>query len=217
MNAAGITQLLAGKATRRVHGMYLLALGILAVIFLGACGAVYSTPFTFRDACVSNLGNPALNPAGWWAFSVLFIIAGPVLVPHYLHVYRQIYPATKGLANGMLFFLVISSAGMTGVGIVNELTWTPHAFFAVLVFGGIGLAMGLSLPIFIRKIQLGHSWPTRGKLVAFLAVIFAFIGLMVAEFIMHDQDAVPNLNLAEWYAFFGIFTWIFGVHFLITG
>jgi hypothetical protein len=210
-------QFLTGQASRRVHGRYLIILALLCLVFLVTSGSFYLVPFTFRIACPSNLGNPVLNPGGWWIFSVLFIVAGPALVPHYVYLYRKIYPVAKALTRGMFFFLLVSAVGMTGVGIVNETTWPPHAFLAGLVFGGVGLAMGFSLPIFIRKIQLGHACPRPWALVVFMAIIFAFIGLMVGEFVMYDQGMVPNLYLAEWYAFFGILTWIFGVFFLLPG
>jgi hypothetical protein len=138
-----------------------------------------------------------------------------LIVPHYLFIYRNIYPVTKGLTNGMLVFVLVSAVGMVGVGIVNETTWIPHAILAGFIFGGVGLAMGLSLPIFIRKIQLGHAWPRPWTVVALMAVIFTFLGLMAGEFISFDQGVVSNLNLAEWYAIFAIFTWIFGVYFLM--
>jgi len=208
-------QLLAGQASRRVHGMYLIILAFLCLVFLVTSGLFYYMPFTFRIACPSNLGNPVLNPGGWWVFSVLFIVAGPALVPHYVYLYRKIYPVAKALTRGIFLFLLLSAAGMTGVGIVNETTWPPHAFLAGLAFGGTGLAMSFSLPIFIRKIQLGHAWPRPRALVVFVAIIFAFIGLMAWEFVLYGQGMVPNLFLAEWYAFFGVFTWIFGVFFLL--
>jgi len=117
----------------------------------------------------------------------------------------------------MLFFMLIGSMGMVGVGIFNETLGAIHYVFAGFAFGGYGIATFLCFFILSRKqiLQKKKDILSWFGIIVLYGIIFLFIILMCREFAIFGTDNPVELYLAEWYAFFAILSWIFGVFFIL--
>lgn len=73
--------------------------------------------------------------------------------------------------------LILGSFGMFMVGIVNETMYELHVIFAAIAFGGIGLALFLSIIILIVRVIKREEWPNLKKFFVLFVILFFFWGL----------------------------------------
>ncbi|MHA1684693.1 MAG: DUF998 domain-containing protein [Promethearchaeota archaeon] len=212
---SGFKDFITGKLEEKEHGFYLIFLGIPSALLLIATISMYDG-FSFMDVWVSALGNPDLNPRAWWLFSILLVTVGTLLFPHFMSIFNHLHRIVPRLAIVMMMFLVTSQIGMVGVGLFNETMGVIHDIVAIMAFGGMAVVILMAAGMFsiiIYKKGLKDAALIRSFVVVY-ACVFTFVSIMAREFVIHGFVR-QDLDFAEWMAFFAIFTWIFGVYFLI--
>lgn len=198
----------------RRHIIYLAALLFLSIFFIGICILLYDGPFTFRDVCISNLGNPLYNPRGWWVFSLGMCLLAVLIIPHVVYLYKRVDFGVELLRKAWFLLVMVGVFGMFMVGIVNETNYGLHIAFAAFAFGGYGLAMILSILVMIIRVIRGKKWPDARSFSVLLVLLLGFLMVIVSEILKYGINNPADLNFTEWMAFFLILTWIYGLTFV---
>ncbi len=88
---------------------------------------------------ISDLGNPGLNPAGWFWFSAGFYFLSFMLVPFYTFVHRRLKPRGTFIARVALMGNVGSSIGFGMLATFSNMheTIDVHLVAAFFSFGGM--------------------------------------------------------------------------------
>jgi len=178
--------------------------------------------YSILKFAISDLGSFYRNP-GYIMFSIGLIIAGIIFIPHALYFYRCLKPDIELLSKISLLFFLISSVGITLVGVFpHDIYYLAHTIAAVMAFGGLVIAtLFMTFPL-LKKLLRKAEWPSLKILILFLTppvVIFISTAILIGLPFINDLsnnifslDSLPDLwPLFEWlmmlsalYAVFGI-------------
>jgi len=196
-----------GKLSKKAHfrvmaGAYIVLLGTF-----GISAFLYEKTFTFRNACVSNVGNPIYNPRGWWIFTLVYIFSGIFFVGHHLYIYKRLDIDSLFLKNSWLFLSIIGDIGIVFTGIFNETLGFSHILFAVMAFGGLGLAIIEVVLLISYWIIAKKKYPSPRASVLLLCFFTLMTAIIVRELVTYGIKVPYELNFAEWIAFFLVLGW----------
>jgi hypothetical membrane protein len=222
-----IIKWLVGKDTKSI---YVKTLSIALIIFfvtLIYCAYVYPIPFSFNDIQISYLGE-RFNSEGYLVFSVGFIVVGLLMVPHCLFFLQKLLPDLKLLSQICVFLLMVSSIGLSLVGIFPaDGIYSMHIVAAMGAIGGIAFSAILLIPVMIKKYRSkteeNKAWNYKLILVIyaimFAVIIFGVIAcaipiikeLLAGTYIAHSYP--PLWPITEWLIFFASVIFLFGAFF----
>jgi hypothetical membrane protein len=192
---------------------YYLIILIIATILIIITANLFERPFTFHDVCISNLGNPTsnYNPKAFWLFSITCIFGSIALIPIYKQIYIILLPEQPQVSRIWLFLLIIATIGLSGVGIFNEHMGPIHYVFAILAFGGYGLAILLFGGMMIHRTMIKAPWSSVRSWVILYLILILLMVFMISEVIRLGIDNPADLNFVEWVAFFTVAIWFGGL------
>jgi hypothetical protein len=128
----------------RFSKKYLLkkVLPISAGIYIGLmflAGLLFPTTYSPVYNTISDLGNPYLNPSGWWLFSISFIFLAAVLILFCNYVYRRLSILDKIMPKIGIISNIASSIGLVILAIFpnDEAIILVHGLGMILAFGGL--------------------------------------------------------------------------------
>ena len=196
-----------GSLEKRQHGV-IFGIGVsflLSALFLSTI--TYKIPFNFRDVCISNIGNPNHNPQSYLIFTFVCIFAGILLSGHQMYIYKNLKHISKIPAKIGLFLSLLGDVGLILVGIVNETYFPEHFILAGFAFGGMGLAIFVSVFMLMWDIYKRRDKdliPIFSTSMIFLAVCSSII---LREFSIYGVNVASDLFFTEWIAFFLVMGW----------
>jgi hypothetical protein len=204
--------------SKQGHLLYFILVLGSAFILLAISGGLYNLPFSLRTVAISNLGNPTLNPRGWWVFTISFVFTGLALLPHIKYLYSRFQskpieiPILKYI---WLIFMLFSCIGMVGVGILNETLGAIHYVVAIFGFGGMGLNMLYTIALLVYSTIRHRNWFPVKRWMIFYGGIFMAMGVLIREFSIYGIANPADLNFSEWWALFLLVGWFIGIYFLL--
>lgn len=184
-----IWNLVTGRAKKKIH---LIVTVFVAVMFFGACylsQQFFIGGYSIFEHTVSSQGNIIVNPDGAWIFNYACIIAGLVIICHYLYLYRRLLPVSPTLTNFFLATGIIGCIGLVMLGFNPSHVGPSHNFSAHVAFNGFALSVLSSMPLILRRfLRMGDENHQR-PLVAATAISFCLIGFLIyLEFFLNDHQ-----------------------------
>ncbi|MFX0098829.1 MAG: hypothetical protein ACFFCS_04550 [Candidatus Hodarchaeota archaeon] len=195
-----------------------IAFGVYVLgIIVGA--AVYPGGFTMLEVYVSYLGGYPNNPDGYAFYNTCTLIAGILIAPEYLYLYRKLKPAMKwvnfiGSLFGIFGALSFASLGIFYQGFDADL----HQWSTILTFGGFGVNAGLYMIVMIRRSAWKKDWPKWWQIVLVYAIMF---GILISTIIADEYPGwFDSWNLdpkvfedkfLEWWYVFAVMSWVISV------
>jgi hypothetical membrane protein len=217
--------ILQGRADKKIQGIYIVgtlvyyAILLITSIFLfegGVWREQHYGPFTFLYTAISNLGNPLLNPRGWWVFSMGMIGTGILLIPQLRYLYYHIRTDTVKSAKLVVFFLSLTAMGLIGAGIINEqLAFPVHYFFGACVYGGLGLAAIYGFFFFIVRMVRRQKWPKPWQFALAYSVLLTACGFLFSVLFSLSQPGPHPLELVEWLMLVVLLGWLFWLQMIL--
>jgi hypothetical membrane protein len=194
---------------------------LLAGIFIAAL--LYERPFSFLTVQISELAALRDNPIGGILFDTCFIVAGLIIIPHSLYLYKVMLPDVKQASRVSAAFVVASGIGIIMVGLFpSDIYFMEHIVGAILAFGGVGLSALFSLPAIAKKLLRKEEWlkpwavlVTYGQLVAVVLATLFLVGIPCLDVILagsHDfTAALLWWPMCEWLLLLGAVAWAVGM------
>ena len=209
--SGNLVQIWKGNVSHQKMAWYVVYVIAIYGTFLVLSGLLYSVQFTFVTVCVSNLGNPTLNPRGWWLFTVAMVFGAVALIPYFNYIIREMDVKHHRILYPWALLFYLGSIGMAGVGLFNETMGPIHYVFAIFAFGGLILDMLFSIIIMIYRIVKHYPWPNLKSFIITYSSVLFIGGLAIREILIFGVDNPSELFLAEWYAFFFVLAWMFAL------
>jgi hypothetical protein len=158
---------------------FLLATGMVQVM-LWISRQKYGSTFTLRKVCLSNLGNPKLNPTGFRWTNQALIITGITYFGLYLWALVSGLQRLGGLVVGIFFLGTLACGSSIGVGLVYEdRKFKLHFVLGTLCLVGLMVPMVLFLVFILINVILGTLWFSLPVAIVILAVAIGLaIGLI---------------------------------------
>jgi hypothetical protein len=194
----------------------------LLVYFMGILMAalVYPGGFSMLHVYVSYLGGSEQNPAGYLMYNVCEFIAGVLFIPHFLYLYRRLYPTLKVVTILSCFCGIVGCIGFAGLAFFYQ--GVPgHQVATYVAFGGFGACLFFAFFVLIRKMVLRHSWPKPRYFVIVYGLVFAVAG--AALLFTEGQELLQGLNIDpiflenkfwEWFFLFAVLIGQIGLYLL---
>jgi hypothetical membrane protein len=115
---------------------------IVFAVFYALAWLSYSN-FDWTQNDISFLGAPELNPNGWYYWAIGMALTGVLYIPVIPFVYKQLISVHKIGTKIGIFFLILSSIGTIGIGIIPQFPGLDifHVVNATFAFGGLYLSM----------------------------------------------------------------------------
>ncbi len=196
---------------------FLLATGIVQVM-LWISRQKYGPSFSLRKACLSNLGNPKLNPAGFRWTNHALIITGITYFFLYLWALVIGWPRLGALAIGIFILGTLASGSSIGVGLVYEdRKFKLHFVLGSLCLAGLMVPMVLFLFFILINIIFGTLWFSLPVAIVILAVAIGLAIGLIYSFATR-KGGRKAMNDLEWYVywlallFHGFFTAILSIY-----
>ncbi len=201
---------------------YVISISIVLAILLGgifSAALLYERPFSFLTVQISQLADLGDNPVGGLIFAACFIIAGIIIVPHAIYLYRVMQPDVKVASGIAAIFIAGSGIGIMIVGIFpSNVNYTMHIVGAIAAFGGIALGALFSLFPNLKKILRKAPWPkpwqvlvTYGQLLAATLVTLFLVGIPLLNELAAGTFSSDNppvwWPLCEWLLLFSAVAW----------
>lgn len=186
--------------------LFFLFLGLSTLFFLGTWQAIrgYGPSFTLRNACISNLGNPMLNPKGfrWMNNSLIFLgIAWAFLYVFAFQIFNPISPVVSMI---VLIMGLTSCVCSIFVALLHEdKVEIIHFIMGALFFVGFGFGMILFLFYVLFRIIIGEIWPPLGLSIGIIISAIT-IGILLIILLVKRKGGRKQMNDLEWYLFFMI-------------
>jgi len=171
-------QIIRGRAQKKVHFFWLLA--TFVIIMLGTLSArfLYPNSYSILRRSISSLGNPYKNPDGYLYWNIAMFVTGFMLIPTLLYFYRALEPIAHITSQMFLYIGIISSLGISGVGLFSEET-IIHYVFATIAFFGLIFAFSCNVYTLSKQLKSKAAWP---KLIPTI-LLFAQLFLIMAGFL----------------------------------
>ncbi len=201
---------------------YIKSISIVLAILLGgifAAALLYERPFSFLTVQISQLADLGDNPVGGVLFAACLIVAGVLILPHAMYLYRVMLPDVKIAGGISAFFIGASGIGISIVGIFpSDVNYAMHIVGAILAFGGIALGAIFSLPPLLKKLWRGAGWPkpwqvlvTYGQLAVAVVVTIFLVGIPLAGDLAAGTFSSANPPTwwapCEWMLLFSAVAW----------
>jgi hypothetical protein len=193
-----------GKSSKNLYLKYFfIAIGIyIAGIIIGI--SLYPGGFDFMTVYVSYLGgDPDNSVAGRNFYNTSVIIAGIMLVPHFIFMYRRLTPACKVISYLSCLCGIVGALGFASIGIFYQgFNARMHQITTWIAYGGLGASAVFMLFAFIRKAVMTKTWPKWWHIVLVYAQAFLTIGL---TFLLQPWFGD---HLSEWLYTFAFMFWL---------
>ncbi|MBD3185857.1 DUF998 domain-containing protein [Candidatus Bathyarchaeota archaeon] len=164
---------------------------------------------------ISDLGNPVLNPYGWFFFSAAFVFFSIILLPMYMFLYQRLKKMESIFPKIGIISNVVSSIGMGMLAFFpNKIpSLALHGLAALLAFGGICSGI-ISSWIAIARDAYIKARRERRKIIS-LAIVSIFVLLIfitvtgTTELVFRDLFGESKswflaFSFWEWMLFFAI-------------
>ncbi len=201
---------------------YVKSITVMLAILLGgilSAALLYERPFSFLTIQISQLAELEDNPVGGVIFAICFIVAGVIIVPHAIYLYRVMQPDVKIASGISAVFIGGSGIGIIIVGLFpSNVNYTMHIVGAILAFGGIAMGALFSLLSIIKKISRKAVWPRPwqvilmyGQLVVAMMVTLFLVGIPLYGALSAGTFSSYNppywWALCEWLLLFSAVAW----------
>jgi hypothetical membrane protein len=203
--------------SRKHYALYFIWVLSIAFGLLLISANLYSSPFSWRTVAISNLGNPNLNPRGWWIFTLDFVFAGIALLPIFKYlssIFQTRSFNTPRIGSFWQMLMLFSSIGLIGVGIFNETLGPIHYIFAIFGFGGMGLNIVYTFALLGYDIFHQRKWFRVTPWVILYFFTFLGISVILREFAIYGISNPADLNFSEWWGLVILIGWFIGAYFL---
>ena len=200
---ASLKSIFNGKASKNLYlKYYFCALSVYVCgIIIGM--ALYPGGFSFMTVYVSYLGGSDENPIGKYPYNASVIIAGILLIPHFLFMYRRLTPAVKIISYMSCLCGIVGAIGFSSVGIFYQgFNYQMHGITTWIAYGGLGASAVFMLFAFIRKSVMTRTWPKWWQIVLIYVQAFVTIGL---SFFLNPWFGD---HLSEWLYTFAFMFWL---------
>ncbi len=216
-----------GRADKKTHGIYILCMFLYYFTLIIICILLYEGGewreqpyggFSFEYTAISNLGNPSLNPSGWWVFSIGMIGTGLLLIPQLRYLYAHIRADAKRSAKLIVLCLSLTPIGMIGAGFINEqLFFVVHYIFGAMVFAGLGLAAIYAFFFFVVRLIRRKPWPKLGEFLILYGIVLTACGFLISQLALLGQPGFNAIDLSEWLMLFTLLGWSAGIYLILPG
>lgn len=211
-------------APKRVYLRYFFAvLAIYAAgIVIGA--ALYPGGFSILTVYVSYLGGDPENPIGRYPYNATVLIAGILLIPHFIYLYRRLTPACKIISFLACLCGIVGAAGFASLGIFHQgfiYIHDSHRWATDMAFGGLGGSAFFMLMAFIRKSWMTRSWPKWWHTFIVYAQILGIVGVAL---LFSETDLFTGLPIDpaffqdkfwEWFYTFAVMGWLIEIGLIV--
>ncbi len=205
---------------------YIKSIGLVfGIMFGGLLAAIifYEPPFSFLWVEVSDLAVTTDNPVGGVIIAACFIVAGLLLAPHGLYLFKMLQSPVRVVAGASGTCLFASGIGFSLVGLFPyDINSAMHLAGAFVAIGGLALSSWLSIVPVAKKLARKTLCPTPwhvlvvyGQLfvIEFIAIVLAGVPI-VSEITAGTfvSGAVPPLwPPCEWASLFSAVIWVVGM------
>jgi hypothetical protein len=198
--ASLIGTILSGKGTKKQHGLYILMIFLLLVVFWGTAQLLFDGTYSVFVNSISNQGRTDLNPLGWWGFTLGTISVGIGLIPHFLYIYRKWNSYPKWIILLAMIVGIIASISFGLVGCVpGNINKSLHRVFANTALYGYYASAGIFLVGFILRKIKRHLTP-RWAGILFTYLLFVILLTAVFVFPKFETQLVPLGIDPKWFA-----------------
>jgi hypothetical protein len=193
-----------GTATKTEYGWHLLI--TYAVYFFGIIygAAVYDGGFSMDNVYVSYLGSQEHDPTGFLVYDSTVLIAGIMLIPYFIYIYRCLRPTFKVFNILSCFFGLVGAVGFAGLSIFHQDVGQSHMWFTDIAFGGLGVSAFFMLWVFCKKLILNQPWPKIWQIVVVYGLILGIIALI--------NIISTNGHFQEWFYTLIMMIWVIGIY-----
>jgi hypothetical protein len=188
--------------------MFPIAAGVYAGLFFVSL-LLFPGEYSLAVNTISDLGNPFLNPSGFWYFSAAFIYLAFFNIPFYRFVHKRLAPLSNLLARMALLANLVASGGFITMATFSNIdeTIAIHLPAAVVSFGGLVVGGLIYWTVIVKDAILKTG--TRRIIPLAGALTNVIVGIAVFQLFDFTTFAVKNLAdsvLApwEWTMFFAI-------------
>jgi hypothetical protein len=216
--ASNLKDIWTGTASKRLYLEYFFTVLGIYIAGIVIAAALYPGGFNVFDVYTSYLGGATQNPVGKYFYNNAELMAGILLVPHFIFMYKRLTPACKALSFMACLFGIVGSIGFAFIGIYAQgVSYEGHRWTTILAFGGFGVSAVLMLFAFIRKVALKHAWPKWWHIVAIYAQVFALIGIFLLGGELDLAPAIFTDAFNEWVYLFVAMGWIIEIPLITPG
>ncbi|HME53732.1 MAG TPA: hypothetical protein VKM55_16005 [Candidatus Lokiarchaeia archaeon] len=190
---SALKEIWTGKASKSTHARYFLVALIIYIVGIVAGMALFPGGFDFMTVYVSYLGGDPNNPIGRFPYNATVLIAGILLIPHFIYLYRRLTPAVKILTFLSCLCGIVGAAGFASLAIFYQgLNADLHQISTDTAYYSLGASAIIMLFSFIRKAVMTRTWPKWWHIV--LMYVQA-IGMIGATFLLYPWFGD---HLSEW-------------------
>src|SRR5208337_234754 len=148
-----------GTIDKRTYGFYLLTIFIIYFFGIIFGAAVYAGGFSINEVYVSYLGSQQHDPAGYLVYNSTVLIAGILLIPHFIYLYKRLRPTFKAFNILGCFVGIVGAIGFAGLSIFHQDVGESHIWFTDLAYYPLGGSAFFLLFVFCKKMISKESWP----------------------------------------------------------
>lgn len=199
------------RMTSSTQFIYLLSLSGSFFLMLYLSQQFFVEDFSIFRFCISDQGDPLLNPGGDIIFNTGVILFGFLQLPIYIYFYKHLLQSHPVIAKIAFAYYLISSLGMINVGIFPVYERTLHWIAAILTFFGFFFGANLSLLCLFRpKGGALHYSLNEDKIKMIVVSILLDVEfiIMIISMILKKKTAFPHENLPLWLQF-SFWEWLF--------
>jgi hypothetical protein len=203
-----------GTTTKATYLKYFFTVFAIYVVGIILGASLYPGGFSMLTVYVSYLGGNEENPVGKYPYNASVFIAGVLLIPHFIYVYKRLTPACKALSFIACLCGIAGCIGFMSLSFLNQGVGRLHIFSTDFTYGGFGASAVFILFASIRKAWLKHAWPKWWQ----IAVIYGqLIGLVGITLLFSESDVLSGLAIDpaffedkfwEWIYTFAVLGWI---------
>ena len=147
-----------GTIDKRTYGFYLLTIFIIYFFGIIFGAAVYAGGFSINNVYVSYLGSQQHDPTGYLVYNTTVLIAGILLIPHFIYLYKRLRPTFKAFNFLGCLVGIVGAIGFAGLSIFHQ-DLGGHILFTDLAYYPLGGSALFLLFVFCKKLSSKESWP----------------------------------------------------------
>jgi hypothetical protein len=208
--------ILKGKSSKKHHGIFVICALSFLTLMWSLAQFFFIGQYSFLNNAISNQGRTDLNPNGFVFFSIGTVVTGGFLISHFLYIYNRVKPTLKPILILSILSGITGAIGFIFVGLIPGNIYKPgHSMAANIAFGGLELSAILMIPVFLKKILSGESWPTLPRFIFMYALFFLLILLALIVPEMDFLAVVWNIDPRwftsppwQWISFFNVVIWL---------
>ena len=191
-------QLLRGQAQKRKHFWFLFATFVIIVLGTVIALLLYPNPYSMLTKSVSSLGNPFKNPEGYLYWNIAIFVTGIMLIPTLLYFYHALEPIAHITSKMFVIIGIVSSLGISGVGLFSEET-IIHYVFATAAFFGLAFAFSCNVYTLSKQLKEKAPWPKLWQVILIYAQLFLVMAGFLTAFSIYGVYYFWDIYLFNFY------------------